>query len=99
VHPRDRRARRDFERIRMKAKVPDRDNKVCRVDDRNGDRALPGNVYWPRAALREAGEGDGAGDGAQSHHEPFHGCLTTTTAFMNGCGVQWNATSPGCVNV
>src|SRR5262249_44997713 len=27
------------------------------------------------------------------------GHLTTTTAFMNGCGVQWNANSPACVNV
>src|SRR6266576_6929529 len=27
------------------------------------------------------------------------GHLTTTTAFMNGCGVQWNANSPGCANV
>src|SRR5436190_6126064 len=27
------------------------------------------------------------------------GHLTTTTAFMNGCGVQWKAYCPGCVNV
>src|SRR5262249_3902139 len=27
------------------------------------------------------------------------GHLTTTTAFMNGCGVQWNANSPACGNV
>src|SRR6266516_1974082 len=25
--------------------------------------------------------------------------LTTTTAFINGCGVQWKEYSPGCVNV
>src|SRR5437667_2669795 len=32
-------------------------------------------------------------------HVGVMGHLTTTTAFMNGCGVQWNANSPGCANV
>ena len=52
-----------------------------------------------RASLREAREGDCAPHAAEYHDEAFHGCLTTTTAFMNGWGVQWKAYSPGCANV
>src|SRR5437773_5217819 len=83
----------------MEYENPTRDAIVHRVDDRDRHAELGGSGAWSRAPVGEAGDGDGARDGAQKHHEPFHGCLTTTTAFMNGWGVQWNAYSPGCVNV
>src|SRR6266446_2772111 len=100
VHPGDRRADRYLERIGMEGKVADRDEVMQRVDDGHGHAALRrAPDGWSGAAVREAGEGDCGADGAHYQHEPFHGCLTTTTAFMNGCGVQWKAYSPACANV
>src|SRR6267378_8588893 len=83
----------------MERKVADRDDVVHRVDDRDGHAALGGASHRTRAPLGEARDGDCASDCARYHHEPLHGCLTTTIAFMNGWGVQWKAYSPGCANV
>src|SRR5437899_9514236 len=88
----------------MKTEVLDRDDIVHRVDDRDGHSALGRRVdRWPRTAVGEAGHRERAYNtarrAAEDRYEPLHGCLTTSTPFMKGCGVQWKANSPGCVNV
>src|SRR5437868_7726186 len=84
----------------MEHKVADRDDVVHRVDDGDGHAALRGAAHDRcRAALRKAGERECTPNRPDYHQQPLHGCLTTTTAFMNGWGVQWKANSPGCENV
>src|SRR6266576_853446 len=99
VHPRHRGAHGDSDRIRMERNIAERDDVVQRVDDRDRHAALRGADDRTRASVREARHDGHACQREYAYDEPFHGCLTTMTAFMNGCGVQWNAYSPGCVNV
>src|SRR6266699_2633335 len=99
VHPRHRRAHGDSDRIRMEREIAERDDVMQRVDHRDRHAALRGADDRTRASVREARHDGHACQPEYSDDEPFHGCLTTMTAFMNGCGVQWNAYSPGCVNV
>src|SRR6266568_7672861 len=100
VDPGDGRADRYLERIGMEAEIPDRDEVVHRVDDGDGHAALRRAVDGrPGAAFGETGGQGEASECEGSDDEPFHGCLTTMTAFMKGCGVQWKAYSPGCANV
>src|SRR6266850_3760765 len=81
----------------MECEVTDRDDVVHRVDDRDGHTALRGaGDDRTRAPLRKAGDNRQACQREHSDDEALHGCLTTTTAFMNGWGVQWKAYSPGC---
>src|SRR2546427_9854350 len=99
VHPRHRRAHGDSDRIRMERKIADRDEVVHRVDHRDRHTALGGRV--------DPGTGATIRETSSTHEQEeerrlicgSHGCLTTTTPFMNGCGVQWKEDSPGCVNV
>src|SRR5438477_4072134 len=102
VHPRHGGAHRHFDRVRMKYEVSDGDDKVRRINNSDGDLAFPrAGGAGASAAVRKTGDNDSAR--AQHHERCFegeiHGCLTTTTPFMKGCGVQWKAYSPGCVNV
>src|SRR5436853_5444167 len=84
----------------MERKVADRDDVMHRVHDGDGNASLCGrDDGGTRAPLREAGERECTPNRPDYHQKPLHGCLTTTTAFMNGWGVQWKAYSPGCVNV
>src|SRR5216110_1703927 len=99
IDPGDRGACRHVQGVRMEREIPDRDDVVQRVDDRDRHAALRGAADRTRASVREARHDRHACQREYSDDEPFHGCLTTMTAFMNGCGVQWKAYSPGCVNV
>src|SRR3989442_14527332 len=99
IHPGDRRADRNGERMGMKGEISDRDDEMQRIDHRDRHPAFRWASHRTRASLREAREGDCAPHRAEYHDEAFHGCLTTTSAFMNGCGVQWKADSPGCGNL
>src|SRR5213075_1179800 len=89
----------------MKAEIPNRDDVVHRIDHRHWHATFGrGGRAWSCAAVGKTRQRDRtAADGAEQQRESLpcgcHGHLTTTTAFMNGCGVQWNAYSPGCVKV
>src|SRR6266576_1244574 len=83
----------------MERKIAERDDVVQRVDDRDRHAALRGADDRTRASVREARYDRHACQREYSNDEPLHGRLTTMTAFMNGCGVQWKAYSPGSVNV
>src|SRR5438093_3640335 len=97
IQPRDRRPRRNRQRIRMEREIADRDDEMRRVDDRDRHAAFTRDS-WPRAPLRETSSAYEQEEERRSIRGR-HGCLTTTTPFMNGCGVQWKEYSPGCVNV
>src|SRR6266568_7339066 len=83
----------------MEGKIPDRNDVVHRIDDGDRHAALRGAANRTRAPLRKTRDHRQACQREHSNAEALHGCLTMMRAFMKGCGVQWKAYSPGCVNV
>src|SRR5216117_4427249 len=89
IDPRNGCADTDRDRIGNEGEVPDRDEDVHRID--HGDRyaalgwPAEGRAAGPLGEARRRGEANERGN----RQRPLH--RTTTTPFMNGCGVQWKA--------